>query len=819
MQQPNGLAAETIGCRREYSRRCQAAIGVLRTMTVSLVAMPALAQELEEVVVTAQKREQSLQDVSAAVTAVGSDRLENSHIANLEDLQLIVPTVTFGNDFNMAKIFIRGVGANTSTTGSEPGVALHVDGAVVARAEAQRTSLFDLERVEVLRGPQGTLYGRNATGGSINLITAKPTAELDGLARLTVGNFDRVDAEAAVGGPLTSWLRGRIAVKSEDHSGFGLNPVTGHDVDDLNRRMGRIHLQFLPSENLDVLLTGEWFRENDASSAVKFRRETFPGDAERFASGIGGYASKRRDLASEFDPHTDTDTWATTATLRWKLNDALTLTSINNYRDFETSLTQDLDVSAIVNAVALTGQASTIQRRDVESQQYSSELQLSFAGQTLNGVLGLFYFNENQRPTDTVGLGPVFGEPTATAILAGRGVSLATAYALCNIGAHTSGINGTNPLPPKRVCIHSDLDTEAYAAFGQAVIGLGRFAGGLDSVSLKLGGRYSWEERKSRNPAYIIGAGGAGPAVTLFNSAPRTAANPLGTAVQRKFSDFTPEGGFEWRASEDVMLYYTYSEGFKSGAGENAAGSITIVGPETIRNHEVGLKSEWFDRRLALNVSAFTYDLKGLQINKTVSGGPAGFITIFENAADVSADGVEVELFGNPIERVRLNGSLAWLHSEFDDFVTADPLDPRNVPTPPGGSNPPPITLVPIQLAGNPTRNSPEWSANLHLEYDLPGEVFAGGRFTLAADASYKDNIFFTEFNRLIEGSRAYTMFDASARYSSADSKVLAELWVKNLTDEFREASTFALATARTLGVTYLPPRTYGLTVSYRFSP
>jgi iron complex outermembrane receptor protein len=778
-----------------------------------VLATPALSQELQEIVVTAQKREQSLQDVSAAVSAVSADRLENAHIANLEDLQLIVPTVTFGNDFNMAKIFIRGVGANTSTTGSEPGVALHVDGAVVARAEAQRSSLFDLERVEVLRGPQGTLYGRNATGGSINLITAKPTAELDGYARVTMGNFDRVDGEVAVGGPLTSWLRGRVAVKTEDRDGFGTNPVTGNDVDDLQRRMGRVHLQFLPAENLDVLLTGEWFSQDDASSAVKFRRETFPGDPQRPASGFGGYASERRDLASEFDPHTDTEMWATTGTLRWQLNDALALISINNYRDFETSLTQDLDVSRIVNAVALTGQATTIQRRDVESQHYSSELQLSFTGETVNGVLGLFYFKENQRPTDTVGLEPVFGEATATAILAGRGVNLARAYDLCNIDADPSG---ATPSPPKRVCIRSDLDTEAYAAFGQAVIGLGRFNSALESVSLKVGGRYSWEERKSKNPAYIIGANGAGPAVTLFNSDPRTPANPTGTAVQRKFSDFTPEGGFEWRASEDLMVYYTYSEGFKSGSGENAAGSITIVDPETIQNHEVGLKSEWLDRRFALNISAFSYDLEGLQINKTVTGGPAGFITIFENAANVSAEGVEVELFGNPIERVRLNGSLAWLSSEFEDFITADPLDPRNVPTPPGGSNPPPITLVPIQLAGNPTRNSPEWSANLHAEYDLPGAVF-GGQLTLAADASYKDNIFFTEFNRLLEGSRAYTMFDASVRYATADSKVQAELWVKNLTDEFREASTFALATARTLGVTYLPPRTYGATVSYRF--
>jgi iron complex outermembrane recepter protein len=781
------------------------------------VPIAAHAQQIEEVIVTATKREQSLQDVSAAVTAVDAGRLENAKVNNLEDLQLIVPTVTFGNDFNMAKIFIRGVGANTSTTGSEPGVALHVDGAVVARAEAQRTSLFDIERLEVLRGPQGTLYGRNATGGSINLITAKPTAQGEGYARLSLGNYDTVNAEAALGGPLTEQFRARIAVKSEERGGFGINPVTGSDVDDVQRRMARLHLQYLPTEDFDVLLTGEWFKQDDASSAVKFRREAFPGDSERPASGIGGYAADERDLASEFDPRNATETWSVTGTLRWQLNDVLTLTSINNYRDFETSLTQDLDVSAVVNAVALTNQPTTIQRRDVDSQQYSSELQLTFDTQPVDGVFGLFYFNENQTPTDTVGLAPVFGEANATAVLAGRGVSINQAYDLCNTWAHTGAINSAAPLPPKRVCIHSDLDTEAYAAFGQAVVGLGNFVSALESLSLKVGGRYSWEERKSKNPAYIIGANGAGPAVTVFNSAPRTTANPFGTAVQRKFSDFTPEGGLEWRVKQGFMAYYSYAEGFKSGSGENAAGSTTIVGPENIRNHEVGIKSEWLDRRLITNVSAFKYDLEGLQINKTVSGGQAGFTTIFENAADVSGKGVELELYATPIDAFRVNTSVAWLDSEFDDFVTADPLDPRNVPTPPGGSNPQPITLVPIQLAGNPTRNSPDWSANLHLEYDLPMKAFNGGSFTLASDVTYRDNVFFTEFHRLLEGSRAYTMLDASVRYASEDGTVTAELWGKNLTDELREASTFALATARTLGVTWLPPRTYGVTVGYNF--
>lgn len=775
-----------------------------------LAMLPAAAQSqvVEEVIVTAQKREQSLQDVSAAVSAIGAVRLETAQINNIEDLQQIVPTITFGNDFNMAKIFIRGIGANTSTTGSEPGVAVHVDGAVISRAEAQRTSLFDLERVEVLRGPQGTLYGRNAVGGSINLITAKPTEELDGYARLTVGNYEALNMEAAIGGSLTERIRARIAGKSEQRGGFGINPVTGNDVDDLNRRMARAHLQFLFADNVDWLLTGEWFTQDDASSAVKFRRETFPGDPERAATGIGGYASNPRDLASEFDPRNDTDTWAVTSTLTWLLNDSITLVNISNYRDFDTSITQDLDVSAVTNSLQTTGQATTIQRRDVESRQYSTEFQVQYASDTVHGVLGLFYFNEDQQPTDTVGLTPDQGMPTNLALLEAAGIGLEQAWAMCNRSGRIGAIDGEAP-SPKRVCVDSHLETEAWAVFGQAVIDLGRFASGLENLSLKAGGRYSWEKRRSANPAYIITGDGRGPVLQFTTE---------GTLRERDFSDFTPEIGFEWRATGDTMFYYTYSEGFKSGAGENAAGSTTIVDPEFVDHHELGLKSVWFDGLLTLNVAAFTYDLRGLQINKTISGPPAGWITVFENAADTSGDGVEIDFAARPTDRFRVSGSLAWLDAQFDDFETADPLNPINVPTPPGGSNPAPVTIETIQLAGNPTRNSPEWAANLHLEFDIPTPSFrTGGTITLWADVNYRDDVYFTEFNRLLEGSESYTMFDAGLRYSDANGTFTAELWGKNLGDDRIEASTFALATARTLGVTWLPPRTYGFTVGYNF--
>ena len=249
------------------SRRLMAGTSVLAAFAAIVTASPALAQEsadeaATEIIVTAQKRAQALSEVSLSVSAVGSEALAQTNTASIESLQTLVPSISFGNDFNFAKLFIRGIGLSSSLPGVDPSVALHVDGAVVSLAQAQLGSMFDLERVEVLRGPQGTLYGRNATGGAVNLITAKPTSTLDGYVRLTVGGDDlNLVGEAAVGGPLTENIRGRIAFRAVKRDGYGINEFTGNDIDNAKQFSTRAHLEFLPTETLSVLLTGEYHRE------------------------------------------------------------------------------------------------------------------------------------------------------------------------------------------------------------------------------------------------------------------------------------------------------------------------------------------------------------------------------------------------------------------------------------------------------------------------------------------------------------------------------------------------------------------------------
>lgn len=809
-------------------------------ISVSAVALlftgQAYAQEIEPqsvgaddgaIIVTAQKRAQSLQDVSVAVSAVSADTLANAGISNLQDMQQLVPAVTFGNDFNQAKVFIRGVGANTSTTGSSTGVALHVDGAYVARAEAQLTSLFDVERVEVLRGPQGSLYGRNAVGGSINIITAKPTADTTGYVRLGYGNYNALTAEAAIGGSLTDWLRVRIAGKSELRDGYGEDPVNKWDVDDLNRKMVRGQAHILFSETADLLLSAEYFRQRDNSGAVHYYGDAFPGIARLQPLAPAGIATDPRDLGSDEPPSVNTKSQSYTATFNWELNDSFSISNVANYRNFKTQLIQDLDISSTVSQLP---SATTMQTRTVAAKQWSNEFQVQYSSDILNAVVGLYYFGEHQRPRDQVGYS-TSGDTQSTldffnsrpAIVDGVNmgvgyIPLAESLALCNFPAGAI---------PNRVCVKSKLDTEAYAAFGQLNFDLER-ALGLNGLTLKLGGRYSHEKVSTSNPSIVMTAN-ANPASTGVIQV----GTASGTYNEKTFKDFTPEIGLSWKPNRDMLLYYTYSEGFKAGSGENAAFSSTIVKPETMKNHEVGAKFDLFDRKLTFNIAGYYYKLKDLQINKTIGGGPTGYTTIFENAAKTEAKGVEIDWMLRPVDRVRLSGAVSYTDSKYKDFVTMDPLDPRNVNI--GGpaydpvTNPDPTAYgAPCtsdtsvwgqpcmsQLSGNATRNSPKWAYNVHGEVDLvDGPI---GVVTLSGDMSGRSNVYFTEFNRLSEGAKSYQIYDASLRWTSVKQDLTASFWIKNIADTLRASSTFAISTGRVIGATWLPPRTYGFTLGYRY--
>jgi iron complex outermembrane recepter protein len=621
--------------------------------TGALIPSAASAQDIEqadqpqnEIIVTAQKREQALSDVSLSVSAIGGETLAETGTVSIEGLQNLVPSISFGNDFNFAKLFIRGIGLSSSLPGVDPSVALHVDGVVVSLAQAQLGSMFDLERVEVLRGPQGTLYGRNATGGAVNLITAKPTDELDGYVRVTVGGPDLLlMEEAAVGGPLGEGVRARIAAQKIDRDGYGINEYTGNDIDDADQFSARAHLEFLPSDNLDILLTGEYHSEDDRSLAVKFRELSFPGvldDANPANDGLSSlgqrtnadgsqaaFASKVRNLNTNFDPINDREQWALTGAITLDVSDALSLKSLTSYRKFDAIFFHDFDMSSYLGyPLAQTSalQTSANHWQPVFQNQFSQEFQGNLDLGRLYGVIGAFYLDEHIRVENHIGY---------------------------------DVLTNTDPF---RVQFDGTLDVETWAAFANFTYDI------TDQLALKAGGRYSWEKRHLANNT------GIGSAATGF------VLDPLQWDVSKTWEDFSPSAGFEFRPTDTLLLYGNWSRGFKSGTAEigstrkmSTTQPLPFVDPEKVEAFEVGAK--YATGTVNFNLAAFFQKLRNGQFSLTRPiPSPPFFTSSLTNAAKSEAYGAELEVLWRPTVEFSLNASVGYLHSQFTEFFSKDPL-------------------------------------------------------------------------------------------------------------------------------------------------
>jgi iron complex outermembrane receptor protein len=747
---------------------------------------PPDTSELEEVIITAQKREQSLSDVSMSVSAIGASELVNTQTQSLESLQYLVPSISFGHDFNFAKLFIRGIGLNSSFPGADPSVAFHVDGAVIAQAGAQMSAMFDLDRVEVLRGPQGTLYGRNATGGVVNLITARPTEELDGYARFTAAGEDlELLGEAAIGGPITDSLRARLAIRYLDREGYAVNELSGAEVDDATQYSGRLSVQFLPGDSFEFLLTGEYHREDDASNALKFREPSFPGatapapgtvDLRSLATQPGfSVATDPRNIRANIEPINDRTTYATTLTATWHINDNYSLTSISNWRDYEAEFYQDFDVSDYPGCrQPLVGPTTTCTLapgttrtagnhwQPLYQHQFSEELQFNFNTERWHGLLAGYYLKEYIRIENHLGFNPnpYFSSDPADA----------------------------------RAIFDGAMNVMTWAVFGNVTYDF------TDRFSLKAGARYSYEERDV-----------ASYQATAIPPAAAPAPSPLGYPFRRAkdWDHLSPMLGFEFRPQEGLMTYLTYTDGFKSGTSVIGEAGKEFVDPEIVDSIEMGLKSTLLDNRLQLNFALFYHEVEDAQFQFTFpQAAPPNFTTEMRNAAQVEGRGIELDASWRSGAGFALDTSIAWLDSKFTEFFAPNPLDAASYSAAPG--------QAPLQdLSGNTTRMSPELSVTFRPSYEF--SLGNGGTLGFEANAIYKSEQYHTEFNDERLSSDDYTIFDAYVMYTSPGERYSVNLWCKNLTDEFVWAGSYAVASTRTIGGTLLPPRTYGVTMSVRF--
>lgn len=581
---------------------------------------------LEEIVVSAQRRETSLQTTAVSVTALSSSNLIERSIKNVEDLGIVVPGMQVSFYQGEAQIYIRGIGQSSAIGGGDSPTALHLDGVYVSRSANATSGLFDLERVEVLRGPQGTLYGRNSTAGSINLISRGPTQEFEYEARATLGNHDRMEFYSAIGGPVSETIGVRLAAQVEERDGYTRvgYPVEGappgqrlvREAEDKSDRMARLTVVAKPTDTLTVTLKGDYYEANDRGAVWHYFGPglgTQPLYQALAPESIRPRPYERRN-SSNVNYFNKPRMWGAQGRIEWTVGD-YRISSLTAYRKTRPYNYNDLD---------LTYADAADQLRQEDQKQFSQEIQItSPTDGALKWIAGVYYFDETNDIRNEYRfsfIDTLFGLPEDPSCC-------------------TLNLNGS-------------LGTKAVAAFGEATYDVG------GRLSIVAGARYSTEKRSGNN-------------LVVFDGIPPIMNNVTELEAKR-YHAFTPKFGVNFSATERIFLYASASKGFKSG-GFNAPGfQNEPFDPEFIWAYEAGLKATTADRRLRTNVAVFLYDYSDLQIADVEAAS-----TVIRNAAESRITGVDVELSWLPLHNLRIDAGVSWLDAKFSKGLLLDPAFPE----------------------------------------------------------------------------------------------------------------------------------------------
>lgn len=575
-------------------------------------AVPDAVTRIDDVVVTANKRSQSVQEIAAAVSALSGETLEQRGITDAAGLQFAVPSLEVGTlRVGGTYITIRGVGLNQGS----PGVAVHVDGVYQSESSMADLAQADLERVEVLRGPQGTLYGRNANGGVINFISKKPTDRFEGEVVASYAEYEQSHLLGKLNIPITDTVRSRLLIDyARRDQGFVENIAGGVDLDAFERLSGRAMVDMDITPDVNFLVSASASR--DTGPASYFQLRTLPNAAALANQPLLATVniSLKPFTTTANDPSTsERELYQVSGTLSAALGFA-DLKSITAYTDFSDDIQTDSDGSNL---------SLFLQTNSNKIKTFTQEITLSTTGSTLDWVLGAYYLRERAERT------LFFSFPQGSGALPPNGY--------------------LNNFAPVR-------DSDVYAVFGDATYHV------TDRLNVIVGARYS-EEKQDYAYSSEVGLLLGGNQVPLFNlCAPRT--------DSPSFSSFTPRGGLQYTLSEDQNLYATVSRGFKAG-GANLNSCGNIFQPEEITATEIGYRSSWFDRSLTFNVTGFNYDYTDLQLSQVT-----GLVNLVTNAAGAEVRGVELETAWSPTENFSLGGNVSWLDATYTSFTNTDTLNP-----------------------------------------------------------------------------------------------------------------------------------------------
>jgi iron complex outermembrane receptor protein len=716
---------------------------------------------LEELVVTAQKREQNLQDVPVGVSLLSGKAMSEAQIKNAAELATLIPTlnVQASSGPSTSSFNIRGIGTQSFSPGVDPSVSTMLDGVVMGRSGMAFLDLVDIARVEVLRGPQGTLYGKNASGGVVHIITRDPTPELSGTAAATVLEDQEYRLDGSIAGPITDTLGFRLTGSGVDEDGYATNVYNNDKINNSQSYNVRGKLLWQASETLDFMLAGD-YSWSDCDCTALSVRAILPGPEQQrlLEEQLPVVPSKsNQNVNNDQRTFTHLRSSGVSLTTNWEVND-YALTSITAYRDWYSESIVDFD-DGPTNPLALSFPSPP----ETKQNQFSQELRLaSPPAEWGSYVVGAFYFEQDVDSDNT----------TTTSLF--------------------------EPFVPATTRVSkTDVSGNNSALFGEVNINLAR------DWLLILGGRYTYEELDYHTTA--------DRSDFLIFPPPGEVRDSLDD------SDFSPKVALQWDVSDYAMVYASFVSGYKGPAFDTSliAGG-TYVKPETSDAWETGLKSRWFDDRLFLNVAVFYAKYQDFQAQSSIDDDPEDLIPgsiVLVNAGKVSTQGVELEFMAQPLDDWTITGGITYTDATIDDYPLGNCSGgQKSRGECPGGYQ---------DLSGGQLPYTPKWKLNLSTDYtihlnDMPFDIVLG------ANLRSQDDVLYELSQDEYSWQNAYTIIDLRAVLLGTSNGYRVTAFVKNVTDKNYASLIYANSEALLPNgyIQYVPKyanRTAGIEIRYDF--
>lgn len=737
---------------------------------------PVAAEVLEEVVTTAQKREQSVQDVGISVAAFSGKQLQQLGYTSAQDVTALAPgvsTIQPNGPSNYA-IAIRGSAQNDFVSNQESPVSVYIDEVYLSQMSSAGFQLFDMERVEILRGPQGTLFGRNATGGLAHYVTRKPSAEFDGYGQVTGGEFGQVKFEGAVGGGLTDKVFGRLSLATHHNDGYIENRVLGDDVNNANDYAARGQLLFEPTDSTELLVnvrgalqqirTGIWENVTSASN------DGFTGFLTPGQPNFNGYVDNDGDVfAGDYDKfgHQDLETWGASGNFKWDIRDGLKLTSITDFQHVKRDYIEDSDASPFADFNFFLS---------TDADQFSQELRINGEEEKMRWVAGFYFLDievndANGAETPLIGVGVNFiDSPLGALGVVGQGDG--------------TFLGNDNPYT---------TETTSYSFFGQVEYDLTSQFTGIAG--------FRWIE-ENKEHSYQNNLVDFQPGVRNRNGNPNVFLNAGTYEGELDRGLWSAKVQLDWKPTDDFLGYVSWNRGVKGGGfnsplditdptGTSPSGFLPLTDQlmrfdeEKLDAFEIGFKHSFMDGLARLNGSFFYYTYQDYQAFRII-----GLSTFIFNA-DAESKGAELELQASPIDGLDMLFGVSYLDVAIEDVDL--------------GINRGREDTVPVQ--------SPEWNLNGLVRYQWPAWQ---GNLAVQADFQYRSEVFFSLTRAPAVTQEGYAVANARMSYTTEDERWEAAVFVNNLADEEYLVQTFDLATV--LGMTeqyYGLPRWVGGSVRF----